>query len=248
MTMVLVHGGGFDHRCWDPMVPFLDGDVVAVDLPGRGDTPPPFDERDPDAVPDWTIADYAQSVVDVIEARASTTWCSSATRMAGVTLPVVAARIPERLSRLVFVSASVPPHGASVADVLGTLSPAAAEIAARMDTESVTEDGKLHPDLARAMFCNDMTEAQVSFTLERMVQERFAVVTRAGRPVRPRPSHPQDLHPAPPRPEPDPRLPGPDDRVARWGRGSSRWSTWTRPHMAMIAAPELLAAVLNRYL
>ena len=247
MTMVLVHGGGFDHRCWDPMVPFLDGDVVAVDLPGRGDTPPPFDERDPDAVPDWTIADYAQSVVDVIEAKGLDDVVLVGHSMAGVTLPVVAARIPERLSRLVFVSASVPPHGASVADVLGTLSPAAAEIAARMDTESVTEDGKLHPDLARAMFCNDMTEAQVSFTLERMVQERFAVVTE-----------PVDLsgldHPIPRTyirllRDQSLTLDSQDQMIESLGGAEVvEVVDLDASHMAMIAAPEVLAAVLNRYL
>ncbi len=39
MTMVLVHGGGLGKECWDPLLPFLDGDVLAIDLPGRGDRP-----------------------------------------------------------------------------------------------------------------------------------------------------------------------------------------------------------------
>jgi pimeloyl-ACP methyl ester carboxylesterase len=37
--MVLIHGGGFDSRCWDLLLPCLKGPVVAVDLPGRGRRP-----------------------------------------------------------------------------------------------------------------------------------------------------------------------------------------------------------------
>jgi pimeloyl-ACP methyl ester carboxylesterase len=38
---VLLHGQGFSRRCWDPIVGKLakDRDVIAVDLPGHGDSP-----------------------------------------------------------------------------------------------------------------------------------------------------------------------------------------------------------------
>jgi pimeloyl-ACP methyl ester carboxylesterase len=38
---VLLHGQGFSRRCWDPIVDALaaDRDVIAVDLPGHGDSP-----------------------------------------------------------------------------------------------------------------------------------------------------------------------------------------------------------------
>jgi pimeloyl-ACP methyl ester carboxylesterase len=38
--LVLLHGIGLDHRCWDPVVPLLAGerDVVAADLPGFGES------------------------------------------------------------------------------------------------------------------------------------------------------------------------------------------------------------------
>ena len=57
MTFVLVHGGGFDGRCWESLVPLLDGDVLAVDLPGRnGD-------------PSVTVDDFADAVVAAIVER-----------------------------------------------------------------------------------------------------------------------------------------------------------------------------------
>ena len=39
--LVLLHGQGFSRRCWDPIVDQLaaDRDVIAVDLPGHGDSP-----------------------------------------------------------------------------------------------------------------------------------------------------------------------------------------------------------------
>ena len=41
--IVLVHGGGLDGRCWDPLLPHLDGPAIAVDLPGRGAHPAPLE-------------------------------------------------------------------------------------------------------------------------------------------------------------------------------------------------------------
>ena len=61
MTMVLVHGGGLGKNCWEPLLPFLDGDVVAVDLPGRGDRPADLSKVG--------IADFVDAVVDDLESR-----------------------------------------------------------------------------------------------------------------------------------------------------------------------------------
>ena len=39
--LVLLHGQGFSRRCWDPIIDTLaaDRDVIAVDLPGHGESP-----------------------------------------------------------------------------------------------------------------------------------------------------------------------------------------------------------------
>jgi pimeloyl-ACP methyl ester carboxylesterase len=49
-ALVLLHGIGSYRRAWDPVLPYLDGDVVALDLPGFGDAPPLDEEPTPVAL------------------------------------------------------------------------------------------------------------------------------------------------------------------------------------------------------
>ncbi len=121
MTFVLVHGGGFAGSCWDELVPLLEGTVLAVDLPGRGTHP-----QDLGTV---TRADFVDSVTNDIVTRDLRDVTLVGHSMAGITLPGVAERIPDRLSHLAFVSCAVPPHGTPLTDVLGDLSPAVREVA-----------------------------------------------------------------------------------------------------------------------
>ena len=39
MSRVLIHGGAHGAWCWEPLLPHLSGEVLAVDLPGRGRRP-----------------------------------------------------------------------------------------------------------------------------------------------------------------------------------------------------------------
>ena len=181
MTYVLVHGGGFAGSCWDQLRPRLDGPSVAVDLPGRGKRP-----ADPATL---TIGDFVAAVVDEIVNGDLSDVTLVGHSMAGLTLPGVAEAVPERLRRVVFVSCSVPPHGTPLAAMLDELSPTVATIADRVGDAVVDAQGRLHPDLARAMFCNDMDETSTQWTLDRMVPEAVSVLaepsdlTGLGRPI-----------------------------------------------------------------
>lgn len=161
---VLVHGGGFDARCWDELVPLLDGTVLAVDLPGRGSRPA--------ALVDLTLDDFADAVVREIVDRDLTDVVLVGHSLAGCTLPLVADRVPERLARLVFVSSTVPRDGQSVID---TLDPAIQELA--RSAAGTEPEATMPPELAEALFCNDMTDAQIRSTLDRLVPEAPGVVT-----------------------------------------------------------------------
>ena len=233
MTFVLVHGGGFAGSCWDEMVPLLSGTVLAVDLPGRG--------RHPQDLGSVTISDFIDSVTEEIVARDLSDVTLVGHSMAGLTLPGVAERIPDRLSHLAFVSCAVPPHGTPLTDVLGDLSPAVHEVAARIGDDAVDSEGGLHPDLFVAMFCNDMDERQTASTLARRVPESFKVLSE--------PTDLTGLRHLIPRTyvrlarDASITLDAQDKMIANLGAVSI--IDLDAGHMAMISQPNELAAILN---
>ena len=168
MTFVLVHGGGYDHRCWDPLLRYLPGDTVAIDLPGRGNRPAALDTL--------RVSDFVDAVVDELTSRELADVVLVGHSLAGITLPGVAVRAPDRIAQLAFVSCAIPPPGTSMMAALGDLSPAAAELVARLGNDLVAADGTLHPDMARAMFCNDMDDEQFRFAIDVMVPESSSVI------------------------------------------------------------------------
>lgn len=163
-TFVLVHGGGFDARCWDRLLPHLRHPAVAVDLPGRAGVPPgPREAR---------LADFAAAAVRAIEGRDLTEVVLVGHSMAGVTLPRVMAAVAPRLAHVVFVACTVPPPGRRILD---TLDPEVRALAER-DAPDAAEPAALDPEVAAAVFCNDMDEDQRAFTLARLVPEAVGVV------------------------------------------------------------------------
>jgi pimeloyl-ACP methyl ester carboxylesterase len=235
MTFVLVHGGGFAGSCWNELEPLLSGPVLAVDLPGRG--------RNPQDLGSVTMSDFIDSVAKQIVAENLTDVILVGHSMAGLTLPGVAERIPDRLSHLVFVSCSVPPHGTRPIDAIGDLSPAAQDVAEHIGDRVASGQGVLHADLARVMFCNDMDEATTQSTLERRVPEALRVL-----------SEPTDLsglrHPIPRTyvrllRDASITLEAQDKMIANLGGASV--VDLDAGHMAMISEPQGLAAILNAF-
>jgi pimeloyl-ACP methyl ester carboxylesterase len=173
MPFVLVHGGGFAGSCWDRLLPVLGGSAYAVDLPGRGDNPGDLSTI--------TVDDFVSAVSDVIVDNDLHEVVLVGHSLAGVTLPGVTEQVPDRLARVVYVSCSVPAQGTSVAETLVDLSPTVSHLAEHLGdgADVVDSRGALHPDIATAMFCNDMDEEQTAFTLERMVPEAPGPISEA---------------------------------------------------------------------
>ena len=119
-----------------------------------------------------TAERFADSVVADIERAGVADVILVGHSMAGVTLPRVAARIPERLERLVFVSCSVPPDGTKMIDILD---PELQAMASEMDVSRVLSSG-FTEDVARQMFCNDMDEAQTRFVLDNLCPEASGIL------------------------------------------------------------------------
>jgi pimeloyl-ACP methyl ester carboxylesterase len=154
MTFVLIHGGAHGAWCWQPMLPYLDGSALAVDLPGRGSKPGDLEKL--------TLRDFAASVVADIDAAGLRRVVLVGHSMAGLTIPRVVDQIPERIASVVLVSCLVPREGQSLYDAMSMTGP---------DRAQRGEAMLMDPGSARAMFCNDMDAAQTRFVLERLCPE-----------------------------------------------------------------------------
>lgn len=226
MTYVLVHGATFDSRCWEPLLPYLDADAVAVDLPGRGSRPADLSRV--------TIGDFVDAVVDEIERRDLHDVQLVGHSLAGITLPGVAARIPDRLARLVFVAATVPEHGETVMDALN------ATVRQLANDNAVGGTVIAPEDWARRVFCNDMDDTQTNWTLQHMGQEAPGVMTEPvdlrGLDSEVARSWVLPLHDA---------IAVPDDQRRYAARIGADVNEIDAAHMVMISQPRELARVLG---
>jgi pimeloyl-ACP methyl ester carboxylesterase len=157
MGVVLVHGGYHGAWCWDGVVSRLDAPTLAVDLPGRGSHPMDLDEV--------TIEVSADSVLADIDAAGFDRVVLVGHSLAGVTLPVVAGKLGDRVVRLVFVSCLVVPDGESVL----TMNPAEQrEAFDRRLRSGPGEVTTLSADHHRALLGNDLDDQQCSYVLDRV--------------------------------------------------------------------------------
>jgi pimeloyl-ACP methyl ester carboxylesterase len=152
--IVFVHGGAHGAWCWEPLLPFLDGDAVAIDLPPksvRGGS------RRLEPVPELrtlTVSDFADSVLRDVDAAGIERFVLVGHSMGGLTISEVAGRVPDRIEHLVYVSCMVPPDGASAIDDLRDMTRDAVEEARRGGANPI---GGLDEATARLMFCNNIT-------------------------------------------------------------------------------------------
>lgn len=160
MLFVLIHGSNHSSRCWEPITDLLDGQVLAIDLPGRGRNPGPLDRLH--------LTDFIESAVADIEAAHATDAVLVGHSMAGLSMPGIVDRVRDRLRHIVFISCAVPPQGDSL---LSTLRPELAKMAelAEPDPGGMFPGRKI---LAQTM-CYDMDEEQTAFTLEVSVPEAY---------------------------------------------------------------------------
>ncbi len=156
--VVLIHGGGFDARCWDLLVPHLDMPWIAVDLPGRGSNPAELRSVDIQSCATSITADIDETGFDDVVLVGHS--------LAGCSIPATVALLGRRVRHVVFIACTVPEHGTSILD---TLDPAIQEMvrAAADDTEPSPMDA----EIAKIVLADDLTEAQLQWCLERTVAE-----------------------------------------------------------------------------
>jgi pimeloyl-ACP methyl ester carboxylesterase len=104
--LVLVHGGVHQASAWDPLLPHLRHPALAVDLPGRGIHPADLTKVGVETCIESICTDISAWGVDPVVLVGHS--------LAGVTVPLVAERMPDRVVHVVLLSAIVPPSGRSV--------------------------------------------------------------------------------------------------------------------------------------
>ena len=98
---ILVHGSCHGAWCWRDVLPLLEN-AVAIDLPSHGEDMTPISEVTLDLYVDAVIAEINRNSEPVVLVGHSA---------AGVTIASVAERIPERISRLIYLCAYAPKDG-----------------------------------------------------------------------------------------------------------------------------------------
>lgn len=105
---VLVHGAWHDASCWNPLVPYLEAsqlEVFTPDLPSHGKNP-----ADPARTNLKAYSTYISQYIENIDKKVILVGHS----MAGMVISQVAEEIPDKLARLLYLSAYLPENGQSL--------------------------------------------------------------------------------------------------------------------------------------
>lgn len=152
-TYVLVHGAWHGEWCWHKVVPELQAaghEVVAFDLPAHGidDTP----------IEDVTLDSHVERISDAVREQSEPVILVGHS-MAGVEITEVAEAVPERVERLVYLSAFLPEDGEALIDY------AEADEASVVTQNLVVDEERgivtVEDDAIRAAFYADCSEADI---------------------------------------------------------------------------------------
>ena len=113
-TYVLVHGGWHGGWCWKRVTPYLRDSghtVYTPTLTGLG-------ERSHLASPETNLSTHIQDILNVLMYEDLTDVVLVGHSYSGMVIAGVADRVPERVTRLVYLDAFVPEDGQSLRDIL----------------------------------------------------------------------------------------------------------------------------------
>jgi len=164
MPIVLVHGGGFDSRCWDRLLPEISGPTLAVDLPGRGRHPAPLGSV--------TLSSCAETVAEEVDSAGFDEIVLVGHSLAGCSMPMIAEHLGTRVRHAVFIACTVPGDGQSAFD---TLDPSVQVMIS--ERSSQTAPAVMDGELAKIVLGNDLDDEQLAWCVERLVTEAPRLVS-----------------------------------------------------------------------
>jgi pimeloyl-ACP methyl ester carboxylesterase len=168
---VLVHGAHGGAWCWEPVVgPLADAGhtVEAFDLPGSGD------DRTPAA--DVTLAAYVERVCAQLETRPEPALLVGHS-LGGVVIAQAAARCPDRIAALVYVTAFVPRDGQSLVDLARLPEGAGEEVPVAVDVEDGAPVVVMSDEVARWAVYGECTDEQAAWAVARRRSQAIAPFT-----------------------------------------------------------------------
>jgi len=170
IPVALVHGAGHGAWCWAPMMERMTSPALAVDLPPRAVRGGPDRWLDLPELHTLTVADFAESVLADADAAGYDRFVLVGHSLAGLTIPEVARRAPDRVVHLVFVTCAIPAEGGASLDRLheDIARMARANIRRVLDAAGTCEHAapSLSEDMIRHMFGTDLDETAMQLVLD----------------------------------------------------------------------------------
>ena len=156
--IVLVHGAFSGAWCWERVLPGLRAaghTVDTLDLPGSG--------ADQTPVAEVTLDAYAQRVIDVLAAGPPAVLLGHS--MGGVSVTQAAARAPELVAALIYLTAFIPVDGESLLALTSKPEGVADQIQANMVVSGNPPVAVLADDATRGAIYNCCDEQQIQWAL-----------------------------------------------------------------------------------
>lgn len=150
-NFLLIHGSGHGAWCFSDLIPKIEAlghSARAIDLPGHGQNPYPLGEITLDLYRDAILSEIQEPLILVGHS------------MAGFPISAAAEKDPSNITRLVYLCAYAPHHGASLVDMRKE-----APRQPLMEAIEKTTDGlgfTVKPEKIRQVFYHDCSDEQIA--------------------------------------------------------------------------------------
>jgi len=170
-TFLLVHGAWLGGWCWDKLCPLLEAEghtVIAPDMPGHG--------ADDILISEQNLEKYARAVEALITPLEEPVILVGHS-FGGMIISQAACYVPNKIKKLVYISAFLPQNGQSCVGITKEIHPTFHEkIIASGHDFIISADGKtsrVEPTLCAEFVYNDIPKVYVRCTMDKVVEQRL---------------------------------------------------------------------------